>query len=481
MAYDYDIIVAGGGIAGSLAAAAAAKKGAKVLMLDRNDRINVGKKTNWGWVCGDAVAKVHIDFIKEHLGMALDYPELDLKVDGVYVLSPDMKNKMLFEGAGFSLDRPKIERKFAQFAIKAGVDYKPEHEVEGPILEGETLTGVWGKDQDKKDFKYTGKIIIDALGMASTLRRKLPINEYVERDVSIDDIESTGRYIYTVDELSEDERYYDKKNALIHLNQQLAPGGYGWVFPKTQNRVNIGIGVERKSLDIRNTRLSKKDSLHKLIDEYVAWNPVIKPKEVDNTDNNGKGYWSVAVRRQQDSLVWNNYMGAGDSMAMPNPISAGGIGPAMTSGILAGEVAGDAIKENKVTMDYLWKYNVRYNDAYGSKTAGLEVFRIYLQSLDNELINYGMANFLTKEEAVQISYGLIPEMTMSGTLMKIMKGVQNINAFNNLRYCVSTMKRLNGLYANYPKDTKGFKAFKAAVSAEIKDAKARFPPMPIRA
>ena len=44
---DYDIIVAGGGIAGSLAAIGAAKSGAKVVMLDRNDYSTAGKKTNW--------------------------------------------------------------------------------------------------------------------------------------------------------------------------------------------------------------------------------------------------------------------------------------------------------------------------------------------------------------------------------------------------------------------------------------------------
>ncbi len=45
---EYDVIVAGAGLAGSLAAAMAAKGGAKVLLLDRNKEPEVGKKTNWG-------------------------------------------------------------------------------------------------------------------------------------------------------------------------------------------------------------------------------------------------------------------------------------------------------------------------------------------------------------------------------------------------------------------------------------------------
>ena len=61
--------------------------------------------------------------------------------------------------------------------------------------------------------------------------------------------------------------------------------------------------------------------------EYVKWNSNVKDTVIDETDSNGKGYWSVTVRRQFDSLVYQNYLGAGDTMAMPNPISAGGIGP----------------------------------------------------------------------------------------------------------------------------------------------------------
>ena len=64
----YDLIVAGAGMSGSLAAGIAAKNGLNVLLLDRNDRETTGKKNNWGWTCGDAVAGSHIDYITEKTG-----------------------------------------------------------------------------------------------------------------------------------------------------------------------------------------------------------------------------------------------------------------------------------------------------------------------------------------------------------------------------------------------------------------------------
>ncbi len=475
----YDIIVAGGGIAGALSAAGAARSGAKVAVLDRNDYKQAGKKTNWGWVCGDAVAQTHIDFVHKEIGLRLTEPVLDTKVDGVQVLSPDMQRKFQFEGEGYSLDRPKLAKVLIDFAVKSGATYMPHHEVEGPIIEDNKVVGIYGRDEKGAQFKMGSKIVIDALGIASTIRRKLPKNNYIENTVSVDDIESTGRYIYKFEPKGKDLNYYDPKNALIHLNQQLAPGGYGWVFPKSNGRINIGIGVEKKSIEIRNAKLNKKDTLHSLIDQYVEWNPYIQNLKIDEEDQNGKGYWSVAVRRQLDSLVYPGYMGAGDCMAMPNPISAGGIGPAMNAGAIAGKIAAEAVAANDVSIEFLWKYNLRYNQSYGNKTAGLEVFRVFLQSMNNDLINYGMAKFLTEEEAVEISYGRIPKITIAGTFNKMLTGISNINAFRNLLYVVDKMKALNALYDKYPSTPAAFDSWKNEVNMHMHEVKQKFQPNPI--
>ncbi len=476
---EYDVIVAGAGVAGTLAAAAAAKGGANVLLIDKNSVEEPGKKTNWGWTCGDAVAKSHLDFINKKIGVSFSEPELDHKVDGVYAISPDLKKKFLFEGEGYSLDRPKFARKLLAIAQKAGAKYVSDHFVDGPILEDNKVVGVYGRNTENNAYQVRAKIVIDALGISSMLRRKLPENPYVDREISHDDIETTGRYIADFEVGNDDLAYYDPKNALIHLNQEMSPGGYCWIFPRARNKINIGLGVEKKSLDIRNKKMSKTDTLHSLIDKYIEWNPAVKNMKIYDEDKNGKGYWSVPVRRQLDSLVYYGYMGAGDSMAMPNPISAGGIGPAMVGGLLAGEVAAKAVQEKDISLGSLWRYNTEYNREYGNKTAGLEVFRVYLQSLNNDQINYGMHHFLTDKEAVDISYGLVPELSLGQTFNKILHGVANINAFKNLIFVVRRMKELNALYAAYPKSPAEFMPWKEKVGSSMHEVKERFKPNPI--
>ncbi|MCL5881152.1 MAG: NAD(P)/FAD-dependent oxidoreductase [Candidatus Thermoplasmatota archaeon] len=472
---NFDVVVAGAGLSGNLAATMAARAGLNVLMVDRNPQNEVGKKTVWGWTCGDAVAGSHIDFITKKTGVSFSRPELDRRVDGVYALSPDLETKFMFDGVGYTLDRPEFESKLLDISLKSGVHYIPEFEVEAPIIENNYVKGIKGRNKAKEIRTFTGKVVIDSLGISTVIRRKLPENPYVDRTVDIDDIESTGRYIYEFELDHEDLKYYDPENALIHLNNDLAPGGYGWVFPKSGKRINIGLGVQKRSLDLKNKKTGRNDNLQSLIDKYVKWCTVFKDLKLFNKNNNGKGNWSVAVRRQMESLVFNGYLGAGDSMAMPNPISAGGIGPALISGVLAGENAVRAIENNDVSLNGLWKYNVDYNEAYGKRTAGMEIFRIYLQSLDNDILNYGMKNFLTRKEASDITLGLIPELSMASKFMMVMKGARNIGAFRNLVYAVRKMQKMNQIYDNYPKNPTDFMKWRPLVTEEIEEAKKRFP------
>ena len=117
---EYDVIVAGAGVSGATAAAMAGKLGRKVLLIDRNSEMEPGKKTVWGWVCGDAVAKSHITYVQKNLGNTFSSEALGLAVDGVVALSPDLGYKLPFDGEGYSLERPLFGKALFDEAIKNG-------------------------------------------------------------------------------------------------------------------------------------------------------------------------------------------------------------------------------------------------------------------------------------------------------------------------------------------------------------------------
>ena len=60
MENDYDVIVAGGGLTGTVAAQAISyysNQNLSILSIDRNPETLPGRKSNPGWTCGDALLK----------------------------------------------------------------------------------------------------------------------------------------------------------------------------------------------------------------------------------------------------------------------------------------------------------------------------------------------------------------------------------------------------------------------------------------
>jgi flavin-dependent dehydrogenase len=80
---EYDVVIAGGGPAGCIAGTVAARGGLRVLVVDRNPQPSVGKKTTWGWTCGDAVGKHHLDFVKKELDLEYGSPEIENAVEEI--------------------------------------------------------------------------------------------------------------------------------------------------------------------------------------------------------------------------------------------------------------------------------------------------------------------------------------------------------------------------------------------------------------
>src|SRR5205085_8207363 len=223
---------------------------------------------------------------------------------------------------------------------------------------------------NKCPFKKTAKLVVDCTGVTSVLRTNLPIKSFIQRRIDRDDLEATGRYIYNFDLANDDKTYFDPDYCIIHLDQDIAPGGYGWVFPKGKNKVNIGLGIQQKELLKRNERLGRKDDVTKLINDYVKINKAMRnPRLSDDPSDshNATGNWQVSVRRQNDCLVANGYMLVGDSAWMPKPLDAGGIGPAIVAATLIGKNAVDSIEIGDVSENGLWQYNIDFINEYGYK------------------------------------------------------------------------------------------------------------------
>jgi digeranylgeranylglycerophospholipid reductase len=478
---DYDIIVAGGGLAGMIVASSAAyysNQSLRILIIDRNNLSSLGKKTLSGWICGDAVGKNTVDYMSSRIGIEWKYPEIEHPVKGVIAYSPDHKTAISFDGEGYILNRKLLPQKQMKDAVKAGIEVREQVTLRSLIVEDNTVIGVEGEDIFNRSlFKKTAKIVVDCTGVTSVLRNNLAIKSYIQRRIDRDDLEATGRYIYNFDIADHDNTFFDPDYCIIHLDQKLAPGGYGWVFPKGKDKANIGLGVQQKAFERRNKETGIHKDLKRLIDEYVEINPVISnPKIADSEmdEGNAWGTWQVSVRRQNDCMVANGYMLVGDSAWMPKPLDAGGIGPSIIAATIAGKDAVDAIEAEDVTERGLWKYNKNYVNDYGYKTAGLEVFRRMLQGLTNEQIDYGMKHFLSKMDVDKIANGEHPQFTSLDKLGMIIRGGMNKSLADALKFTASMNEKLVEHYQNYPSDPEGFPNWQQILNDHLKEAYIKF-------
>jgi flavin-dependent dehydrogenase len=478
---DYDIIIAGGGLAGMIVATSAAyysKQSLKILVIDRNSFVDLGKKTLNGWICGDAVGKNSVDYMTSRIGISWGSPEIEHPVKGVIAYSPDHKTGISFDGDGYILNRRLLPQKQLQDARKLGVEVMENVALRSLLKDDSFVTGVEGEElKTKKVIKKTAKLTIDCTGVTSVLRTNLPIKSYIEKKIDRNDLESTGRYIYNFKVNGEDKTYFDPDYCIIHLDQKLAPGGYAWVFPKGRDKVNIGLGVQQLAFNLYNKSYGTTKNLKTLIDEYVKLNPVISEPELPNTEedqDNSWGTWQVSVRRQNDCMVGNGYMLVGDSAWMPKPLDAGGIGPAIIAATIAGKNAVESIQASDVSESSLWKYNTDFVNEYGYKTAGLEIFRRMLQSLSNEQIDYGMKNFLSKFDVEKISEGEHPEFSTVDKLGMLIRGALNKTLAEDLKYTSQMNKKLVEHYHNYPQNPEGFTSWKYKLDGYLKEAYSYF-------
>ena len=460
---DYDVIVAGGGLAGTITAQSIAhysNQNCRILVVDRNPEFMPGRKSLAGWVCGDACSKEAVDFMANRINVKWTKPEIEHDVKGVMAFSPDKETAIPFDGNGYMLNRQKLPEIQNERCKKIGIEFIYEINLTGLIYEDQQVIGVQGiNNKNKESFKKTAKVVVDATGVTSVLRNSLKNSTKVEKRIDRRDLESTGRYIMYFEPGQKDLTEFDPDYCIIHLDQDIAPGGYGWVFPKSETKVNIGLGVEKSLLERRNQRLNKNDNVESLMKEYLERNKVIKnPRLSEDPEdiNNNSGIFQVSVRRQNDCMVSGGYMLVGDSAWMPKPIDAGGIGPALIAGTILGNNVAQAIEENDVSEDGLWQYNLDFIKEYGYKTAGLELFRRLVQQMTNEQISYGMKHFLGNLDVESISKGEHPDFSGLGKLGMIIRGAMNKTVADGLRYTSKENQWLVEHYHDYPKDPSGF-------------------------
>ena len=309
--YDHDVIVIGGGPAGSTVARYAANGGADVLVIDGRDPIGTPLQ------CGELVPTND-----EMRRLCPDVPDMDdlfqtpdsaisRHSDKMHLVPPSGK-PLKFDFDGFVLNRVAHDEFLVELAKKSGATYKVDTRVER--VENDTVFL-------KNGGTLSARIIVDAGGHNGPIRR----DYWTEKSVKI-----PVKFVLMDGDFGEAVE--------LHFGS-MAPGGYAWMFPK-ESGANIGLGIQRS--------FAKGKTLNQFTDEFTS-------KYDGEVTFNGAG--SLPMSGTIKKFVKGNYMLVGDSAGMVLPSNGAGITIAMIGGRIAGQVISQHLKNGTPLEEYekIWK------------------------------------------------------------------------------------------------------------------------------
>jgi digeranylgeranylglycerophospholipid reductase len=168
----------------------------------------------------------------------------------------------------------------------------------------------------------------------------------------------------------------------FYFGQEIAPGGYGWIFPKGEGVANVGVGVR-----------SNTETAYHFLQKFTS------KMDATPVELNVGG---VPVTGPVDKTYTDGLMVVGDAAGQVEPFTGGGIHITAHCGRVAGEVAAEAIKKEKTSSNFLKQYEKRWKNEIGKDLKQSLKYRKIMDQLSDEEMNI-LAKFLKEQDLESIS------------------------------------------------------------------------------
>jgi digeranylgeranylglycerophospholipid reductase len=358
----YDVVVVGGRIGGSTASLFASKNGLDVLMIEKRQEIGTPVQ------CAEATFCSTFQTLK----MKPSPKYVCAEIYGGTIHSPD-GNKARFEGkevGGLILERKAFDKHLAIESARAGTEIMVKTQVTDLIRKDGKVRGVVAKHMGET-MEIEAELVIAADGVESQIAPLAGLN--TQR--SPKDIGSCAQYEMVGMDV-------DPNNVEFYFGENIAPGGYLWVFPKGEGVANVGVGV--------------KNSPH---NAYHYLQKFTSPLPATPVELNVGG---VPLSGVVDKTYTDGFLLLGDAAGQVDPLSGGGIHTTVECAKIAGEIAAEALENDDTSARYLKRYEKRCTAAVGNNIKKSLKYRRIMDKLVDEDYN-AITKFLKGHDLESIS------------------------------------------------------------------------------
>ena len=329
---NFDVVVVGGGPAGSSAAHMAAKSGCTVALIEKEKEIAQTVRTSGvTWISDIKKFGIPEECYNPIKKFSFCSPKNSVKISG--------------ENAKAAvLDVRKTYRSLANRAKTSGSELFTSTNVTEVLKDNSgKCVGVIAKS-DGKQIQFNSKVVIDASGFVSVIAKELG---YVTQWKKF----GAGAEFEVKTEKLEHDNWW------LMVGQEYSPAGYAWIFPTSKDTARIGVGIGKPDSDVDPTV-----RLNELLEKKLG--PI---KDLGNIEKIEFHYGLIPNDGVSRKTVYDNLILVGDSAGQANPLVLEGIRYAIRFGEVAGQVAADAIKNGDTTEMSLSPYEKEWKRAIESK------------------------------------------------------------------------------------------------------------------
>jgi digeranylgeranylglycerophospholipid reductase len=324
---DYDVVIAGGSVAGLLCAREIARQNHKVLVIEEDYEIGTPEH------CGGLVSLPAMD----ELGIIPVRATMDNKIKSALMVSPAGKSFVLDAKPqqAIVLDRREFDKQIAHQATVNGAEIRVRSSLQEVTKDGVRTS----------DGKIKCKIVVDARGVSSLIHKdRTGILHSAQYEVYAD--------------------WIDKERVEVYLDKDKYPGFFAWIIPTRRDEAKVGVAGKGINAAVELEDFLKRKGKYSTIRKIFA---------------------PIWIKGPIKEFVTGKVVTIGDAAGQSKPTTAGGIYSSGMGGILAGNAISKFVKSGK-EQDLLG-YQANWHERFGKEFEHMLLARSILERLDNKSIN----------------------------------------------------------------------------------------------